>query len=129
MRRDGLRIESPAHPFHLQSVNATENPSDIGSAALIVFAVKLWDTEAAACSLGPIIVADAANGDLVMAEFFAACARHGARRETDRRHRYCHLGEVHRVDGALGFDFVATREHEPDIGACGNAAIATSTDA
>ena len=129
MRRDGLRVESPVHPLHLPSVNATEHPSDVGPVDLIVFAVKLWDTEAAARALGPmigaqtriltlqngidsismiaphvagaqvrggviyvsavidrpgvirspgglrIIVADAANGDPVMAEFFAACAR------------------------------------------------------
>lgn len=129
MRRDGLRIESPAHPLHLSFVKATENPSDIGPVDLIIFAVKLWDTEAAARSLGPMIgeqtriltlqngidsismiaphvadaqvrggviyvsavidrpgvirspgglhmiVADAANGDPVMAELFAACAR------------------------------------------------------
>ncbi len=129
MQRDGLRIESPAHPLHLPLVNATENPSDIGPVDLIIFAVKLWDTEAAARSLSPMIgaqtrvltlqngidsismitprvvgaqvrggviyvsavvdrpgvirspgglhmiVADAANGDPVMAEFFSACSR------------------------------------------------------
>ncbi len=129
MRRDGLKVESPVHPLHLPLVKATENPSDIGPVDLIIFAVKLGDTEAAARSLGPMIgeqtriltlqngidsinmiashvadarvrggviyvsavidrpgvirspgglhmiVADAAKGDPVMAEFFATCAR------------------------------------------------------
>jgi 2-dehydropantoate 2-reductase len=128
MRRDGLQVESPLHPLHLPSVKATENPSEIGPVDLIIFAVKLGDTEAAARSLGPMIgeqtriltlqngidsinmiaphvagaqvrggviyvsavidrpgvirspgglhmiVADAAKGDPVVAEFFAACA-------------------------------------------------------
>ena len=129
MLRDGLRIESPVHPLHLPSVQASDNPADIGPVDLIIFAVKLGDTQTAARSLGPMIgqqtrvltlqngidsigmiaphvagaqvrggviyvsavidrpgvirspgglhmiVADAANGDPVMAEFFAACTR------------------------------------------------------
>ena len=129
MLRDGIKIESPLHPLHLPSVTATKNPSDIGPVDLIIFAVKLGDTEAAARSLSSLIgahtrvltlqngidsvamiaphvagaqvrggviyvsavidrpgvirspgglhmiVADAANGDPIMADFFAACAR------------------------------------------------------
>jgi 2-dehydropantoate 2-reductase len=132
LKNDGLRIESPVHPLHLERVTATDDPSDIGPVDLIVFAVKLGDTEAAARALGSqigphtriltlqngidsvdmitphvggalvrggviyvsavidrpgvirspgglhLIVADAANGDPVMAAFCAACDRASA---------------------------------------------------
>jgi 2-dehydropantoate 2-reductase len=55
LRRDGLRIESPNHPLHLERVTAMEDTSEIGLVDLIVFAVKLWDTEAAARALAPLI--------------------------------------------------------------------------
>jgi 2-dehydropantoate 2-reductase len=129
MQKDGLRLESPVHPLHLPVVNAVQEPSSVGPVDLIIFAVKLGDTETAARMLGPMIgpetriltlqngidsvdmitphvqgakvrggviyvsavidrpgvirspgglhmiVADAAQGDPVMAEFFAACDR------------------------------------------------------
>jgi 2-dehydropantoate 2-reductase len=129
MRRDGLRIQSPLHPIHLAQVVATDDPSAVGPVDLIVFAVKLWDTESAARAIAPmigpdtrvltlqngidsaamiasqlphakvragviyvsavidrpgvirspgglhLIIADAADGDPVMADFASACAR------------------------------------------------------
>lgn len=129
LQKDGLRLESPVHPLHLPTVNAVQEPSRVGPVDLIIFAVKLGDTEAAARSLAPMIgpetriltlqngidsvdmitphvggakvrggviyvsavidrpgvirspgglhmvVADAAHGDPVMADFFAACDR------------------------------------------------------
>jgi 2-dehydropantoate 2-reductase len=129
LQSDGLRLESPVHPLHLPTVNAVQEPSMVGPVNLIIFAVKLGDTEAAARSLAPmigpetriltlqngidsvdlitphvggakvrggviyvsavidrpgvirspgglhVIVADAAHGDPVMADFFSACAR------------------------------------------------------
>lgn len=58
MRRDGLRIESPEHPVHVDHVVATGDPSTIGPVDLIIFAVKLWDTEVAATQLAPMIGPD-----------------------------------------------------------------------
>src|SRR6476646_4671021 len=55
LQNDGLRIESPVYPLYLDRVTATEDPSDIGPVDLIVFAVKLGDTEAAARALGSLI--------------------------------------------------------------------------
>jgi 2-dehydropantoate 2-reductase len=55
LQSDGLRIEAPAHPLHLPSVVATDDPVSVGPVDLIVFAVKLWDTEAAARALQPMI--------------------------------------------------------------------------
>jgi 2-dehydropantoate 2-reductase len=129
LHNNGLRIESPVHPLHLKRVTVTNDPADVGPVDLVVFAVKLWDTEAAARALAPLIgsetriltlqngidsvemitrhvgmarvlggviyvsavidrpgvirspgglhliVADAANGDPVMAAFCAACDR------------------------------------------------------
>jgi 2-dehydropantoate 2-reductase len=129
LQQDGLRLESPLHPLHLPTVNAVQEPSAVGPVDLILFAVKLGDTEAAARALAPMIgpetriltlqngidsvdlitphigaakvrggviyvsavidrpgvirspgglhmiVADAAQGDPVMADFFAACDR------------------------------------------------------
>lgn len=129
LQKDGLRLESPVHPLHLPTVNAVQEPSAVGPVDLIIFAVKLGDTEAAARQLAPmigpetriltlqngidsvdlitphvggakvrggviyvsavidrpgvirspgglhVIVADAAHGDPVMAQFFAACER------------------------------------------------------
>ena len=129
MQTEGLRIESPVAPLHLPSVQATDDPAQVGHVDLIVFAVKLWDTASAARQMAPmvgrhtriltlqngidssamiteqlpdaqvrggviyvsavidrpgvirspgglhVIVADAAQGDPVMAAFFAACDR------------------------------------------------------
>jgi 2-dehydropantoate 2-reductase len=60
MRERGLTIESAHEPLVLPQVNATDDPSTIGPVDLVLFAVKLWDTEAAAASLKPIMRRDSA---------------------------------------------------------------------
>jgi len=55
LQKDGLRLESPVHPLHLPAIKAVQDPSDVGPADLIVFAVKLGDTETAARQLEPMI--------------------------------------------------------------------------
>jgi 2-dehydropantoate 2-reductase len=55
MRKNGLRIEGGKEPIALPKVNATDDPSTIGRVDMILFAVKLWDTEGAARSLLPSI--------------------------------------------------------------------------
>jgi 2-dehydropantoate 2-reductase len=45
--REGLRIESPLGDVTLQAM-ATDDPATVGPVDLVLFAVKLWDTEAAA---------------------------------------------------------------------------------
>jgi 2-dehydropantoate 2-reductase len=54
MRERGLTITGPDE-FHLPKVTATEDPSSIGVADLVIFAVKLWDTEAALARIKPIV--------------------------------------------------------------------------
>ena len=58
MRRNGLRIDGGANPIALPKVNATDNPASAGRVDMILFAVKLWDTESAARALLPCIGPD-----------------------------------------------------------------------
>jgi 2-dehydropantoate 2-reductase len=60
MRAHGLVVESPTEPLHLQSVKVTDDPAAIGPVDLVMFGVKLWDTEATARALLPIIGPDTA---------------------------------------------------------------------
>ncbi len=55
MLRDGLRLEDPAGSVHLASVRASDDPAKIGAVDLVLFAVKLWDTDIAAASLSPLL--------------------------------------------------------------------------
>jgi 2-dehydropantoate 2-reductase len=55
MRANGLAIESEHEPIRLPRVNATDDPSTIGPVDIVLFSVKLWDTESAARSLLPIV--------------------------------------------------------------------------
>jgi 2-dehydropantoate 2-reductase len=55
MQADGLTIESAHDSTHLPAVKATDDPRSIGPVDIILFSVKLWDTEAAARSLLPIV--------------------------------------------------------------------------
>ena len=55
MREHGLTIESAHAPIHLPKVNVTDDPATIGPVNLVMFCVKLWDTESAARALLPIM--------------------------------------------------------------------------
>ncbi len=56
MREQGLLIENEAHGNTLiKPVKVTDDPLSAGTPDLILFAVKLWDTEAVARSLKPIV--------------------------------------------------------------------------
>lgn len=55
IRKHGLRIESPRGNLHLREVQVTDRPADIGGADLVIFGVKLWDTEAAAAAIRPLV--------------------------------------------------------------------------
>ena len=56
MREHGLLIESEAHGNTLiKPVKVTDDPLSAGTPDLIIFAVKLWDTEAVARQLQPIV--------------------------------------------------------------------------
>ena len=55
MRERGLVIESTHEPIVLPTVNATDDPATIGPVDVVLFSVKLWDTESAAHSLLPLM--------------------------------------------------------------------------
>jgi 2-dehydropantoate 2-reductase len=55
LRERGLRIESPSGNLHLPQVKATDAPADIGPADLVLFTVKLYDTQSALALLPPLI--------------------------------------------------------------------------
>ena len=55
MLADGLTVESETTPFHVAEVRATEDPAAAGKADIVLFAVKLYDMEATAPTLKPLI--------------------------------------------------------------------------
>jgi 2-dehydropantoate 2-reductase len=55
IRRDGLRIESTLGNLHLRDVNVTDDPKQVGPVDVVLFAVKLWDTETAGQQTRPLI--------------------------------------------------------------------------
>jgi 2-dehydropantoate 2-reductase len=58
MREMGLKLESQVGEVHLRDVHATDDPASIGPVDLVIFAVKLWDTEAAARAMAPLLGPD-----------------------------------------------------------------------
>ena len=56
MREHGLTIENePQGDIHVPRVTVTDDPAAIGVADLVLIAVKLWDTEAAAHAVTPLV--------------------------------------------------------------------------
>jgi 2-dehydropantoate 2-reductase len=53
--RYGLRVQSPLGDLHLPRVEVTDDPATIGPVDLVLFTVKLWDTEAAAEAVKPLL--------------------------------------------------------------------------
>jgi len=55
IRRDGLRVTSARGDLHLRDVAATDDPSALAPADVVMVGVKLWDTEAAAEAIKPLM--------------------------------------------------------------------------
>ncbi len=56
LRDGGLTIENePQGAIHLPKVNATDDPTTAGIADVVILSVKLWDTEAAALQVKPVV--------------------------------------------------------------------------
>src|SRR5262249_1777514 len=55
LRRDGLRIEGVKGDLHLPKVNVPDEPTTLAPGDIVLFAVKLWDTEAAGELIRPIV--------------------------------------------------------------------------
>lgn len=58
IRENGLKVESPLGDIHLRDARVTDDPSTLGPVDLVLFAVKLWDTEAAARAIAPLVGPD-----------------------------------------------------------------------
>lgn len=58
LKADGLRLDSVAGDLHLPKVAATDDPSSVAPVDIVLFAVKLWDTEAAGALLEPVVGPD-----------------------------------------------------------------------
>lgn len=58
IRRHGLKIESVHGDLHLDKPNVTDDPKTVGPVDIVMFAVKLWDTEQAAEAALPLIGPD-----------------------------------------------------------------------
>ncbi|MEO8679823.1 MAG: 2-dehydropantoate 2-reductase [Vicinamibacterales bacterium] len=58
MQRDGLYIESPNGNAHVTPVKATDRLESIGAVDVVLFTVKLYDVDAAAATLPPLIGPD-----------------------------------------------------------------------
>ncbi|WP_114947848.1 ketopantoate reductase family protein [Microvirga calopogonii] len=55
LRQNGLHIESPFGDLHLPQVIATDAPAEIDPVDLVLFTVKLYDSERAAAALAPLV--------------------------------------------------------------------------
>lgn len=55
LRAEGLRVQSPKGDVYLPEVVATDDPSELDPVDLVLFGVKLWDTEASAMLVKPLL--------------------------------------------------------------------------
>jgi len=53
--KNGLKIESVLGDLHLPKPNVTDDPAKVGPVDIVLFAVKLWDTEKAAEQARPLV--------------------------------------------------------------------------
>jgi 2-dehydropantoate 2-reductase len=56
--KNGLKIESVHGDLHVPKPNVTDDPAKVGSVDIVLFAVKLWDTETAAAAARPLLGPD-----------------------------------------------------------------------
>jgi 2-dehydropantoate 2-reductase len=55
IKNNGLKIESVHGELHLPKPNVTDDPAKVGPVDIVLFAVKLWDTEKAAAATRPLL--------------------------------------------------------------------------
>ena len=55
MRANGLVVRSTRGDLHLTDITATDDPNTLARADLVLIGVKLWDTEAAATAVKPLV--------------------------------------------------------------------------
>ena len=67
IRENGLRVKSDTGDVTIKPAQATDNPAEVGAVDIVLFAVKLYDTDSAGKMLAPLIgpetgVVDLQNG-------------------------------------------------------------------
>lgn len=55
IRKHGLKVESATGDLHVFPARATDDPAAVGAVDLVLFGVKLWDTESAAKATVPLV--------------------------------------------------------------------------
>ncbi len=55
MKANGLTLDSVHGDLHLPTPNVTDDPKSVGPVDIVLFAVKLWDTETAAEQARPLV--------------------------------------------------------------------------
>ena len=55
MKANGLRLDSVHGALHLPKPSVTDDPKTVGPVDIVLFAVKLWDTETAAAAARPLV--------------------------------------------------------------------------
>ncbi len=55
MLKNGLKVESVHGDVHLEKPNVSDDPAKVGPVDVVLFAVKLWDTEKAAEAARPLL--------------------------------------------------------------------------
>ena len=55
MRERGLTVRSALGDIRIEKPTASDDPSTLGARDVVLFAVKLWDTESAAQAIGPLL--------------------------------------------------------------------------
>ena len=58
LRKNGLSIDSPLGSVKDLKLAATDNPKEIGGVDIVLFTVKLWDTDDAARAMAPLVGRD-----------------------------------------------------------------------
>ena len=58
IKRNGFRVESVHGDLHLPQPNVTDDPARVGPVDIVLFAVKLWDSEQAAKQSIPLVGAN-----------------------------------------------------------------------
>ncbi|MGA8936644.1 MAG: 2-dehydropantoate 2-reductase [Pseudolabrys sp.] len=58
IQKNGLTIQSVYGDLHLPKPNVTDDPATVGPVDIVLFAVKLWDTETAAAAARPLLGPD-----------------------------------------------------------------------
>ena len=99
LRARGIKVEGGPEAIAVNPVRATDDPATMGVADLVMFAVKLWDTEAVLAQIRPVI-----GPDTAIISF-----QNGVLKDTYLRARY----DPAQIMGGVGY--VATTIDRPGV--------------